>query len=332
MSWNLWPDDAIELEPSQVVELYERGFCGAVKDWTATEEFQSLYGDQAAAAMAELHGSGAGKLSLPFLAATKLYPDCFPGPAQTTGDCVSHGTKNACLVTMCAEIEAGQPDPDTGVVEGAPEVPEPSQGVIATEPIYGDRGHGGQGASCARLAKFVVDTGGLILRLNYPEAGVDLTRYNSRTGAGWGRGGTPEAVRAIGRKHKVKTAAPIDTAEQVRDMLANGYGVNTCSSLGFSSTRNEDGFSEQRGSWAHSQAVIGYDDRPETVQKYGEALALWLNSWGRWNSGPRRIRATDVDIPEGAYWARSSLFRRCDLYAFSSVNGWPRRQSPWVLI
>lgn len=272
------------------------------------------------------HGAGEGKLNIPFLGVMKLFPGCWPGPAQTTGDCVSHGTKNACLVTLCSDILSGAPDEVTGLVEGVPVVSATgiANGVIATEPIYGHRGHGGQGADCAKLAKYVTTAGGILLRRNYPEADVDLEKYNSSIGARWGGRGTPEAVNAIGKQHPIRKATELK-GDDVRDFLANGFGVNTCSGLGFSSTRDENGFSKQQGRWSHSQAIIGNDDRQIIKDKYGEALDLWLNSWAKFNSGGRRILGTDWDIPEGSYWAKSSLRPRCFLIAFSGAAGWGRK-------
>ncbi|WP_425618062.1 hypothetical protein NA78x_001755 [Anatilimnocola sp. NA78] len=337
-----WPEspDAVfgyanspDFTSAQVQQLYEQGYAGAYEDQDERAAFRATMkwakGEDAARAFG-LEGTGADLLILPFLSAMKIWPGCWPGPGQTTGDCVSWGTKNACLVTLGVEIDLAKPDEVTGKVEGAFDIsPEGiSQGVLSTEVIYGYRGHGGQGADCSRLARYVTTAGGLMIRQNYPDLNLDLTKYNSSIGARWGGRDTPAEVNAVAKLHQVRTSTELSGHEQVRDFLANGYGVNNCSSLGFSSTRNEDGFSEQRGSWAHSQSMIGADYRPDTINKYGCPLHLWLNSWGKWNSGPRRIWGTNIDIPEGAYWAKATLASRCYLVAFSSVNGWPRKKLP----
>jgi hypothetical protein len=108
--------------------------------------------------------------------------------------------------------------------------------------------------------------------------------------------------------------------------LASGYGVFNCSGLGFESTRDENGVSRQRGSWSHSQAFLGYDDRPETIKKYGQALVHWQNSWSAFNSGPRSVMGTTLLIPNGSYWALAETIDRCQCIALSSVAGWPRRR------
>lgn len=37
---------------------------------------------------------------------------------------------------------------------------------------------------------------------------------------------------------------------------------------------------------------------------------------------------TDIDIPEGSFWVVWSSVRNRSVYAFSGVNGWPRKQLP----
>jgi hypothetical protein len=108
--------------------------------------------------------------------------------------------------------------------------------------------------------------------------------------------------------------------------LAAGFGVFNCSALGFEKTRNEDGVSRQVGVWHHSQGFLGYDDRPETHKKYGQALVLWQNSWNRFNTGSRKVLGTDLLIPEGSFWALADTIDRCQCIALSSVAGWPRRR------
>ena len=167
-----------------------------------------------------------------------------------------------------------------------------------------------------------------MLRKKYPELDLNLIRYDSSIGSKWGGRGTPDGVKAEARKHQIRTATRVTSVEAMRELLANGYGLNTCSNLGFESTRKHDGVSNRRGSWGHSQAIIGVDDRPGTVEKYNGMLFLWQNSWGKWNSGPRTIRGTAIKIPHGAYWVSARTTRMASVIAFSGDNGWPRRDLP----
>jgi hypothetical protein len=247
-------------------------------------------------------------------------------------NCVSHGCKNACLTTLACEIYDAKPDEITGRIEGAPELPPEgiSDGVLSTEAIYWWRGHGGaNGWVCSDAARQVTTNAGLWPRKPYPELGFDLTTYSGSKATKWGGTPPPENVAKVGREHLIRTATKVTGREQVRDFLAAGYGVFNCSGLGFSRTRDEFGVSRQSGSWSHSQDFAGYDDRPETHEKYGQALVLWLNSWGRsWNSGGRKVRGTELLIPEGSFWALADTIDSCSCFALSSVAGWPRRKMP----
>lgn len=332
--FSFWPEQHRELD---IRAAYESGMVGAWKDPDAENELRETaiatggYASVGDAASANgWAGSGAGKLVLPFLCVTKLWPKAFPGDAQTVGSCVSHGTKNGILISLACEIVAGKPDETTGQIEGVPDVPPEGEasGVLNPAPIYWQRGYNGHGWSCPTAANVVVKTAGCVVARKYDDLGVDLTNVNRSIETMYGARKPPEAWQAEFAKHRIRTAADVDAFEPLRDALANGYGISSCGSEGFSSTRNEDGVSNRRGSWAHAMAYIGADDRSEIKQKYGEPLVLVQNSWGPWNSGSRRILGTTIDIPIGSFWARWSDIKRRYMVAFSGVAGWPARKLP----
>lgn len=332
-----WPAKGDQLTPDEVIALYANGFAGAVYDPKEYEAWQQEVIDGGGVVKAEdaaygagWAGSHAGKLVVPFVHVMKAYPGCWPGPAQQRGDCVSHSGKNARLLTMVCEVVAGLPDEVSGKVETLPTVsPEGIRnGVLSTESAYWYRGHGGDGWQCASDARVAMKQAGCVLRQNYPEIDVDLTRYSAKTAGKWGRSAPPSEVRDATDNNLIRTSTEANSFDEVRDLLGNGYGITHCGSEGFSSTRDENGVSKRKGSWSHAMAAIGADDRPEIHSKYGEGLVLVLNSWGKFNSGPRRILGTDIDIPEGSFWARWSDLKRRSLYAFSGANGWPGKTLP----
>lgn len=335
--FNFWPQQAGELSPAEVEQLYESGFAGAYQDEEAETEFESecLIRNQGMDADGIAHfcglaDSGAGKLTILFPHIFKLYPDCLPGGAQARGDCVSWSSRNAALTTMCCEIAAAKPDEVTGRVEGAPEVPTEGVkfGVLSTEAIYWWRRHGGDGWSCPAAANVLLKESGLWLRKNYDSLGVDLTRYSGGTAGKYGSRPPEGEISTGGREHLIRTATTLRSSDELRDFLANGYGVSSCGGEGFSSTRDENGVSKRQGSWAHALAYLGFDDRDEVKQKYGGPLVLVQNSWGQWNKGPQRILGTQIDIPVGSFWARWSDVSRRSMIAFSGVAGWPARSLP----
>lgn len=323
-------------------KAYETGLVGARYDPRAEEEFEDAIlraGGQpdggVVAHQWEWAGIGKDKLTATWMHVEKQFPGCWPGPAQVVGDCVSFGCRNCALTTLACELESEKPDEVTGKIEGKPEVPSEGikQGVLSTEAIYwwryermGPRSM--DGWTCPDAAKHVTTNSGLWLRKDYPEFGFNLTNYSAGNIRKYLGRNPPDNVRDYGRNHLIRTATKVSGFEQVRDFLAAGYGVFFCSGVGWESTRNEDGVSSPRGSWAHSQALVGADDRPETVRKYGEPLICILNSWARWNRGPRKVLGTSLEIPHGAYWTKASILSRMSCIALSSVAGWPRRRLP----
>jgi hypothetical protein len=306
--------------PSSIQKSYESGFVGAIADVDGfqrlAEESRRLFG---AAPLAEIAGSGEGKLSIPYVSVLK-HVKAYAG-RQTQGDCVSWGTVGACLISAVGDFVA-RGESETLVLP------------FATEPIYGLRGHSGEGASCATLARAVCEggKGGLLLRQPYPEIGEDFTTYQGQKGSNWGRNGTPEKICAEMRKHQVKQWHVVESLEEARDLLANHYGVNGCSGYSFSDKRDEWGQSPRtKTGWNHSMSWIAYDDRPLTHEKYGDSLVCIDQSWGNWNSGG--WHADYGPTPEGAFWILGRHARGMisggGVVAFGGVDGWKRRKHKW---
>ena len=239
--------------------------------------------------------------------------------SQTTGDCVSHFVRAACDVARSIDLE----------YEGDHERWDTR---TATEPIYGHRGHRGAGANCSRLVDFVRSSGGMLLRKPYDIDGygrLDLSKYNASVGIKWGGSGVPGSVVAECKKHQIIDSVRVRTKEDVLQAYRQGHSVGGCSSLGLSRVRNEDGVSSVSGSWAHAMHSHGLDEREETIGKYGCPLILIQNSWGAWNSGPRKILNTDILIPKGSCWFpldRYIKYYSNSCFALTEANGWKARK------
>lgn len=315
-------------------EAYSRGLVGCRSDPRADEMFADhilrFGGDPDGGSVAYdwgLEQAGAGRLSTLWMTMERVFPGCLPGPSQLWGDCVSWGCSRALLGSLAAEIYDAKPDEVTGIIEGTPELPKEGvkNSVIAAESLFAWRGFSSDGWVCSEAAQVACQKGFLV-RKPYPEMKIDLTNYTKETIRLGGATPPGEKWLAESKQHVARTATFLKGREQVRDFLASGFGVFNCSSLGFDNVRNEDGVSRQVGRWAHSQGLAGFDDRPETHKKYGQALVLWVNSWSRWNTGPRRVHGTDLEIPEGCFWALADTIDKCQCIALSSVAGWPRRR------
>lgn len=308
------PDPANLSSPEDCVALYERGFAGVYAD---PEEEAALLreieagGGYRSAQAAIYHGgffaTGEGKLSLPYLAADRLYPDCLPGGAQERGDCVSWSLRSAALVSYCASLVYGD-NPDRysppAVVDAARQ-----SGVFSTEVWYWQRGHGGEGWNCGAAAKVALSTAGMMPRRNYPEIGIDLTTYSGRTAGRWGAISPPPEIQQHLNKNLLSTATVCKTWEDVRDMLANGFAVMTCGGEAFSRTRDDHyGLCERSmGVWRHAMSFIAACDIEEVKRHYGcrtGGIVLVQNSWGNYCGGKHRIPGTSFYIPGGSFWAR----------------------------
>jgi hypothetical protein len=313
-----------EVDAERIPGLYETGqlsgvYCDPqeISDFVA-ELSSPIFG----IAAPELMGTGEGRVSTPYRAIMKYDPDFGRYEPQTTGDCVSHATRNAGMMDYGVDIAAGV---------------TAWRGRFATENIYGARGHGGQGASCARLAKYVHQQhgwGGFLVRKEYcNDRGdcVDLSKYNSRLGHNWGRRGTPDWLNNFAKGCPAVTVSFVGTIEEARDAIANGYGISVCSGYGFSSRRDSNGVSNPRGRWAHAMAWIGCDDSDWAHQKFGGPIFLVQNSWGAWNSGPKRH-----DQPDGSFWIKPGVARNMlsarGSWVISSVVGFKRRKLDFLLI
>lgn len=334
--FQFWQQNAEALPTSEVIKLYEGGFAGAIYEPDERDQFRArnmqAFGTARGGDLATANGwagSAAGQLVIPFVFILKYFPGCLPGAAQERGDCVSHDEKNAVLMTAACDIAAAKPDQETGHVETAPEIPAAgvSEGAFSTEWFYWWRGYSGDGWSCDAAANVAIKHG-ILLRKHYPELNIDLTNYSGSLAGKYGRSNPPEAMHVEGAKHIVRGAIEVEGFEQTRDFLANGYGISSCGSEGWSSSRDANGFSRRAGRWSHAMALIGADDRDVIKQAYGEPLVLIMNSWGKFNSGGRRILGTTIDIPEGSFWAKWSDVKNRYLVAHSSVNGWPSKKLP----
>lgn len=294
--------------PRDLLNTYRNGFDGAVCDPEETAELLGklktpIFG----AAAHKLHGAGEGKMSRPFMSLLKFDSGFGPAERQTTGDCVSHSTRNAVDITRAVEID----------INGES---ESFEGRSATEAIYQSRGHMGQGMTCSGAAKYVHSKGGILLRKDY--GAVDLSVYNSSTGA---RKKIPKSVYVTeAKKHQVKTISMITTIEEARDALANGYALSVCSGYGFSSRRDSNGIAKRSSGWNHAMAWIACDD---SRKRLNEMLFLVQNSWGKWNSGPKVH-----DQPEGSFWIREKdargMLASNGSWVFSDVDGFPARDLP----
>jgi hypothetical protein len=297
------------LSPNDLYNEYRKGFSGCLWEQHVFDELlESSKYAYFSDGSKRIKNSGKGKLSAPYKSVLKFDKNPY-NERQTTGDCVSHATRNALDVSRAVEIDVHR-DKEAWIARGA------------TEAIYGARGHGGQGMSCSRAATFVSQSGGVLVRKNYKGV-ADFTKYNGNLGAGWGARGLPDQVIDLANDHQIKTVSLVRTVEEARDALANGYGLSVCSSYGFSNKRDSKGFARTSGSWAHAMAWIACDDTGS------EPAFLVQNSWGKWNDGGHPDWGK---IPDGSFLIHADvaagMLSQNGSYAFSNFDGFPVQKLP----
>lgn len=285
---------------------------GAVWDPKATDDFvatlrRPIFGVSAHA----IRDSGKGKVALLHKAVEQV-TGSFPVYTQAIGDCVSFGFALAIDVLKAVEIARG----------------EREQWVVntATEPIYAlsrvevGRGQLGSGdGSVGAWAAKAVSEYGTLLRQKY--GNYSLTSYSGAKARDWGRPGKglPDTLEPIAREHPVRTTSLVTSYEEARDAIFNGYPVPVCSNQGFHDQRDSEGFAKPSGSWAHCMCFVAVDD------EHRRPGLLCCNSWGAWNSGPKRHGQ-----PDGSFWvdadvADAMLRQWRDSYSLSGFEGYPSR-------
>lgn len=225
-------------------------------------------------------------------------------------NCTSHGARNAGTISYTSDIIQRKQ-------------PELYLGRLATEAIYGYRGHSDEGMSPSRAAQFVSKVSGIHLRQKYGQ--YDLSRYNSKLGHSWGRSGPPKEIIDSGKLHPIETVTLLRKIDEVRDLIYNGYGVTIASSFGFSSKRDNNGISQRSGSWNHQMSVVGMDDSHD---RYKDILFCIQNSWGIWNGGPLVLGQ-----PKGSFWIYGEILQAMiedgEAWGFSGVEGFPSKDLDW---
>jgi hypothetical protein len=267
------------------------------------------------AAAPHLEGSGYGGTFLIY----KAYKEANGGeyidyPAQTIGDCVSHGHAHGVDLLECIRIVSGHGHGRETLHQTASEA---IYGMARVDVGGGSMG-GLDGAVGAWAAKAITTLGTLSRDIVGP--------YDGQRAREWGARGVPRELEEKAGAHKVQTCSLVTTWTELEDALANGYPVTVCSNQGFAIERDSDGFCQAQGAWAHCMLLCGVraDQRPG---------ACIFQSWGSKNPrGP-----LGLDQPPNSFWAERSVVERMlslrDSWSLSTFQGYPERRLPdrWTL-
>lgn len=165
---------------------------------------------------------------------------------------------------------------------------------------------------------------GTLHRLKYDK--FDLTNTEPPQGRVWARDGMPADLLVFATDHKVTASAQVNTTEEAKAALQNGYTIIVCAQASYESKRDQQGFSRRTGdAWAHAMAVVAY--RGPASGK--EGFLIW-NSWGDdWNSGG----VYPDDQPEGSFWVTPEDLKfhlnQGDSWAIAGYDGFKQRNITW---
>lgn len=315
-----WEESQADID--NVQKFYESGYLGAYPDEEASEQLLDSFGSKKtfgdwASATPGLSESGQGKMALLYRYVLQLNPTAYR-TAQRRGDCVSFSYANACDAVRAVEI----------LKEGQA---ESWKAELSPEFLYWGRGHSGEGASCARIGKFVSQDAGMIARGNYPQFGIDVTKYDPKVGRD-GRRGPPASLIEFSKKNQMQVLTRIDSIEEARDAIVNGHALSCCSNMSFSNKRDGRGIAKRtRTGWNHAMAWTAVDARSVADGGHPEGpLFLVQNSWGRWNSGGWGVGYGRC--PTGCFWIvakdADALIRQNGSFAVADAKGFKPKTLP----
>lgn len=250
----------------------------------------------------------------------KLYGREWQVVRQSIGDCVGHGFAHGCWISACVAYELGE-------LSEAPL-------MVSSESLYGGSRCEARGRSLAgysdgsyggAASKWIRDWG-VTFRKKYAaeDGGHDLTVYSGQLAKNWGNfgnGGENDngVFDRVAKRHPMRHVALVTTFEEAAAAIESGYCVPVCSSYGFSSQRDSDGFCRRQGTWLHCMnfCAVRYGKRPGL---------LCLNSWGpSWVSGPR----WPDDQPDGSFWVDAAtvtgMLSGRDSFAVGGIDGFRYR-------
>jgi hypothetical protein len=265
---------------------------------------------------AEIRGTGLGKQALLWPFFEKVSGGPLKPHSQEVGDCVSQAYGLGIDVLTGVQI-VKRNSPQRWVAKAATEVIYGGGRIEIGRQLY-NKSYWGDGLDGYLAAEFLKKYG-VLLRQKYLT--WDFTNYDGDVARQLGRSGLPDELEPLCRLHPIGWATLVNSWEEARDCVYNGYPVILCSNQGFSTRRGRDtnGYLTPRGTWNHAMLLAGID---EACDRPGGCI---INSWGSdWVDG-----GTKLNQPIGSFWADASVIdRMCkqgDTIAISSYAGYPRQ-------
>lgn len=331
---NDFPEPAPWKSPEECQAAYESGFPGAYLDeenWASIPPADSILDGFGADA-----SSGEGELVL-------LYPELYKAsgksewwegqPSQQVGDCVSHATRNALMLSLACQITRGKGSESWP--DNIPEHAYKSMSCFTPVVLYNTRSNApGHGWSCPTSVKNAESIVALVPACDYtntPGVNRDYSKYSGKQTTEFGKKGPPKEYFEALNGHKCEGSAKANGKSDLMKFMKQGFALSTCGSEGWSSSRDQYGEAKRKGSWSHALVYCGYDDTKWAHDHFGETAILIANSWGPGAcKGGRDIHGDPSmgQIPKNAWWTPYSKCKSRHCTAITAVKGWPPAKLP----
>lgn len=257
-----------------------------------------------------------------------LYPAllaCSPGWRRgsqgNVGSCVGWGASLAVdLVAACDIVYRKEPESWQGrTVEAS------LYGFSRVEARGQRSNNGGDGSTGFHAAKSIREYGALHYGVDYGGT-VIPERDKANRDREWGRDGVPDALEPFAKLRRCSEVTLAVDFEQAAAAISNGYPVVVCSGVGFSMTRDDDGFCKPGPTWWHCMCFAGvrWGNRPGL---------LCLNSWGDSNTkGKHYPDNIPPAVANCSFWVDADVCTRMlsgkDSYVYAGYSGFQRTTIP----
>ncbi len=271
----------------------------------------------------EIRGTGAGKQALLWPFFEKVSGGPLKPHYQAIGDCVSQAYGLGIdILTGIQIVKRGSPQ--RWVAKAATEVIYGGGRIEIGRQLY-NKSYSRDGLDGYLAAEFLKKYG-VLLRQKYLE--WDFTTYDGAVARKLGRSGVPDALEPLCKLHPIGWASLVQSWDEARDCIYNGYPVILCSNQGFNTRngRDQNGYlTPSRKIWNHAMLLAGID---EDCDRPGGCI---INSWGSdWIDG-----GVKLNQPVGSFWADASVIDRMvkqkDSIAISSYAGYPKQDLEYNL-
>lgn len=230
-----------------------------------------------------------------------------------THNCVSFSAKNAMEYLQCVQIALGQRQQFKLIFP--PYIYGISRVQIGGGRLWDD------GSNGVWAAQGVMKYGVLSADAQ------NCPKYSGRVARSWGSSGPPNEFINIGKEHLVKSTAQVQTWDDLKATLSNGYPVTVASDYGFDMQPRSDGFNHYSTYWGHQMCAVGYDDGDSNIEPHVCILNSWGDIFGHikdfrtgadWPIGTLRVRRRDIE----------GMLNAGDSWAYSGFDGFPAQALP----